>query len=45
VSKNDEPLQPRFVLDASALLAYLHEEPRGERVKAELKRSLISSVN
>jgi ribonuclease VapC len=41
----DEPLQPTCVLDASALLAYLQDEPGGERVRAELKRALMSSVN
>ena len=33
------------VLDASALLAYLHEEPGGERVAQVLDGSLVSAVN
>jgi PIN domain nuclease of toxin-antitoxin system len=34
------------VLDASALLAYLHDEPGGERVQEALERdALMSSVN
>ena len=33
------------VLDASALLAYLQEEPGGERVREVLAHSVISTVN
>lgn len=33
------------VLDASALLAYLHEEPGGEQVSGELEGARISTVN
>ena len=34
-----------IVLDASALLAYLHDEPGAEKVEAVLGDSLISTVN
>jgi ribonuclease VapC len=44
VNESDESV-PTVVLDASALLAYLHAEPGGERVGEMLQRSLISSVN
>ena len=33
------------VLDASALLAYLQDEPGGERVKAMLGQAVLSTVN
>ena len=33
------------VLDASALLAYLQDEPGGERVRAALPHAVISTVN
>lgn len=33
------------VLDASALLAFLHDEPGCERVEAALPHAIISSVN
>ena len=33
------------VLDASALLAYLQDEPGGERVQAVLAQSVMSTVN
>ena len=33
------------VLDASALLAYLQDEPGGERVRAVLPRAVMSTVN
>ena len=33
------------VLDASALLAYLQDEPGGERVKAVLGSAVLSTVN
>ena len=33
------------VLDASALLAYLQDEPGGERVRAVLAQSVMSTVN
>ena len=33
------------VLDASALLAYLQDEPGGERVRAALAHAVISTVN
>jgi len=33
------------VIDASALLAWLHDEPGGEQVARSLEGSLISSVN
>ena len=33
------------VLDASALLAYLQDEPGGERVKAVLGQAVLSTVN
>ena len=33
------------VLDASALLAYLQDEPGGERVKAVLGQAVLSAVN
>jgi len=39
----EEP--PSYVLDASALLAWLHEEPGLEIVEAHLDRSVICSVN
>ncbi len=35
----------RFVLDASALLAFLAEEPGGEKVEAALPSALVSTVN
>jgi len=35
----------RLVLDASAVLAWLHEEPRGEQVNDHLSDASISSVN
>lgn len=35
----------KVVLDASALLAYLQDEPGGEEVEAVLTESVISSVN
>ncbi len=35
----------KVVLDASALLAYLHEEAGGEEVDAHLSNACISSVN
>lgn len=35
----------RLVLDASALLAWLHEEPGGEQVSDHLSDACISSVN
>ena len=34
-----------IVLDASALLAYLQDEPGGERVKAVLGQAVLSAVN
>ncbi len=34
-----------FVLDASALLAYPHDEPGGARVESILHGALISTVN
>ncbi len=34
-----------FVLDASALLAYLHDEPGADKVDALLDECLISTVN
>lgn len=37
--------ESRCVLDASALLAYLHDEDGGARVRGELAHALISSVN
>ena len=39
----DQP--PKYVLDASAMLAYLHEETGHEIVEAVLNGALISSVN
>ena len=33
------------VLDASALLAYLHDEPGGERVRAVIAQAVMSTVN
>ena len=33
------------VLDASALLAYLQDEPGGERVRAVVARAVMSTVN
>ena len=33
------------VLDASALLAYLQDEPGGERVRAVIAQSVMSTVN
>ena len=33
------------VLDASALLAYLQDEPGGERVRAVISHSVMSTVN
>jgi len=35
----------RLVLDASAVLAWLHEEPGGEQVSDHLSDACISSVN
>jgi len=35
----------RIVLDASALLAYIHGEPGAERVSAVLDEAIISTVN
>ncbi|MCP4283660.1 MAG: type II toxin-antitoxin system VapC family toxin [Gammaproteobacteria bacterium] len=35
----------RLVLDASAVLAWLHEEPGGEQVGDHLSHACISSVN
>ena len=35
----------RIVLDASALLAYIHDEPGAERVAAVLEEAVISAVN
>ena len=46
-AKND-PLQdavPQYVLDASALLALLHDEPGGESVRPLLPAAVMSSVN
>ena len=46
-AKND-PLQdavPRYVLDASALLALLHDELGGESVRPLLPAAVMSSVN
>jgi ribonuclease VapC len=37
--------EPRLVLDASAMLAYLFEEPGGDAVAARLRGSAISTVN
>lgn len=34
-----------IILDASALLAFLHEEPGGERVSSILERAHVSAVN
>lgn len=41
------PDAPTYVLDASALLAYLYDEPGGERVEALLagEQCLIGAVN
>lgn len=36
---------PRFVLDASAVLALLHDEPGGERVLPMLDGAAMSTVN
>jgi PIN domain nuclease of toxin-antitoxin system len=38
-------LQPAYVLDASALFAFLHGEVGGDRIGPLLSRSVISSVN
>jgi ribonuclease VapC len=35
----------KYVLDASALLAFLGEEPGGDRVEAALPSALVSTVN
>ena len=35
----------RVVLDASALLAFLHEEPGGEKVSPVLEGACVSAVN
>ena len=35
----------KIVLDASALLAYIHSEPGAERVAAVLEEAVISAVN
>ena len=35
----------RVVVDASALLAFLHDEPGAERVSALLARAVVSTVN
>jgi ribonuclease VapC len=38
-------IHPQVVLDASALLAMLHNEPGGEDVVDELENGVLSSVN
>ncbi len=38
-------MDPEYVLDASALLAWLNQEPGKERVEQLLARSVISTVN
>jgi ribonuclease VapC len=38
-------IPPQIVLDASALLAMLHDEPGGQGVADELETAAISSVN
>lgn len=38
-------MTPRYVLDASALLAMLQDEPGAEEVAAALDRAAISAVN
>jgi PIN domain nuclease of toxin-antitoxin system len=38
-------LQPAYILDASALFAFLHGEVGGDRIGPLLSRSVISSVN
>ncbi len=35
----------KFVLDASALLAYIHGEPGADRVKSVLDEAMVSAVN
>lgn len=35
----------KFVLDASALLAYIHSEPGADRVKSVLDQAMVSAVN
>src|SRR5579859_2148263 len=35
----------KFVLDASALLAYIHGEPGADRVKSVLDQAVVSAVN
>jgi ribonuclease VapC len=37
--------RPQIVLDASALLAMLHNEPGGEDVVKEMENAVLSSVN
>lgn len=47
-STKKDPLQdaaPQYVLDASALLALLHDEPGGEFVHPRLPAAVMSSVN
>ncbi|NOW48980.1 PIN domain nuclease of toxin-antitoxin system [Novosphingobium sp. SG751A] len=41
----DSSLNPTFVLDASALLCLLFDEPGADRVEARLTRALVSAVN
>ena len=40
-----EGAEPTWVLDASAVLAFVQDEPGGNAVEAVLGRSLISTVN
>ena len=46
-AKNDpsQDAVPQYVLDASALLALLHDEPGGESVRPLLPAAVMSSVN
>ncbi|MDA8152979.1 MAG: type II toxin-antitoxin system VapC family toxin [Acidithiobacillus sp.] len=46
-AKNDpsQDAAPQYVLDASALLALLHDEPGGESVRPLLPAAVMSSVN
>jgi PIN domain nuclease of toxin-antitoxin system len=41
----DSALNPTFVLDASALLCLLFDEPGADRVEARLTRASVSAVN
>ncbi|MBM3924837.1 MAG: type II toxin-antitoxin system VapC family toxin [SAR202 cluster bacterium] len=45
MSEEKKPSESEVVLDSSALLALINDEPGAERVKTVVRRSAISSVN